>query len=129
VLVRRAAIDRQDVEERSVYLRTDASEAEKQAARAAMIARPTVRRFVYWSILSAPGERGLSDRQLEARSRNYPGQLCHGVHVPPGGWSHQTISSARKSLVDAGLLYAFGAEIVNGRRHTTWRARQIGTPT
>lgn len=126
VAARFVAIARQDVKESSVFLRSDASEAEKQAARAAMIARPGWRKFIY-ELLSHG--RKMSDRQIEMiASRNRGHGLLYPtgwVEVPDRKVTHQSLSSARKSLVDAGLVYAMGAEIHEGRRHTLWQARPL----
>lgn len=125
---RRAAIARQDVKEKSVYLRSDATESEKQAARAAMISRPGWRKCIYDLLLTRP-LFGLSDREIEEICENRRGQTLDfklgDVEIPDRRISHQSLSSARKSLVDAGLVYAFGAEIHEGRRHIRWRARPL----
>lgn len=126
---RRAAIARQDVKEKSVYLRSDATESERQAARAAMVSRPGWRKCIYDLLLNYPLS-GLSDREIEEFCRGRRRGQLHGlkladVEIPDRRISHQSLSSARKSLVDAGLVYAFGAEIHEGRRHIRWRARPL----
>lgn len=133
----RAAIAAQDVADPEVYLRDGAHESERQAAAAAMVNRPGLRKLVYEMLLNderacvAAGTPdryvGLSDRKLEVLLNEHAGGRFGGIDIPDRHYSHQSVSSARKSLVDAGLVYKWGAERVHGRRHIVWRARRLET--
>jgi len=120
----RAAVAQQDALDAEVYLRRGAKTVDREAAAAAMIARPGWRKLIYEMISwSTRWNEGLSDRRIEVLFGMYPNHGPVDLTHPPGKPTHQTISSARKSLVDAGLVYAFGVEIVEGRQHNLWRTR------
>lgn len=126
---RRAAIQRQEVETRDVALRHDASPEERQAAQAAMLARPGWRRCLYDLLLH---DRPRSDQGLEDLCSTFRGATFLAgdgtrIEIPDRRVSHQSISSARNSLCEVGLVTQAGAEIRNGRQHKTWRAKPIGT--
>jgi hypothetical protein len=110
---RRKAIARQDVREREVYLRSDASAEEREAAQAAMISRGGWRGLVF-HLLAMRG--AAADVTLE----HWCSGQASNYGLRPEAAKHQTISSARKSLVDCGLVRADGAVIINGRRHMLW---------
>jgi len=112
---RRAEIARQDVSAKHVYLRTDAGPAEVAAAQAAMLNRAGWRSLIY-DALNRVGPR--SDRELEY----FAPRLAVQYGLKPEGATHQTISSARNSLVRCRLVAADGFTVIDGRKHTRWRA-------
>lgn len=125
VKARREAIAAQSLDDPEVYVRNDAHTSEREAAARAMIARPGYRRLVY-NIIRVGGP--VSDRGIEyvLWSNSQRGvRKMFDVEFPPQGLPHQTLSSARKSLVDCGLVYADGHEKINGRKHILWRARPL----
>lgn len=120
----RDAVRRQDVRDAEVYLRNTPTVVEREAAAAAMISRPGWRQMVYDTLAwETKWGRGSSDRWLELTFRNNTRHGPVSLRPLPGEPSHQTISSARKSLVDAGLVWARGVEVVKGRKHTLWWTR------
>lgn len=120
----RAAVARQSVDDPEVYVQNNSRTADREAAQAAILSRGKWRRIVYRMLQLQVdlGATGRSDRWLEEaiRSRAIAFRQFEGDPLDPAKVTHQTISSARKSLVDCGLVRACGGEIVNGRLHTLW---------
>ena len=120
---RREAIAAQDVEDAEAYLRNEPSTPEREALQRAMLKRRGHRRLI-WKILWHYGRpNGMSDRALEAWVYGRRGDQQFNCDIPVDGIPHQTISSARKSLVDAGLVYKAGYETVGNSKHTLWLPR------